>query len=146
MKRWVTLILLLLFVSLPIVIERNQSSLIREMSANEAGFYNVYVFWNVEDATEVSLAYSKLRAINTEEVRQALKISRLSYIHLEKNSLDDKYASSLTIGETPTFLVLDHRSVVLETTVAEDVPAFLRRQTVSGQLTADAGYPLRLWR
>lgn len=41
MKRWVSVLLLLLFVSIPIVIERDQNDLIRELSAKEDGFNRI---------------------------------------------------------------------------------------------------------
>ncbi|MCR2806533.1 hypothetical protein [Paenibacillus soyae] len=137
MKRWVTLLLLLLFVSIPIVIESDQGSLIREMSAREEGFYSIYVFWNEQDAADSLLGHFLLRAIHNEQARQALKISSVKYIQLDRSARGDRYFHRLGIRKTPAYVVLDHRRVVLETTDAEKVPAFLQQRVDYGQWTAD---------
>lgn len=99
------------------------------------------------DAPEVSheglndaesfLGRSTLHELDSEEARQALNISNVEYIRLDRSALRNRYAYRLGIRKTPVYVVLDHRGVVLETTDAEDIPAFLQQRAIGGSWTAD---------
>lgn len=134
MKRWVSLLLLIVFVSIPIVFAEDRHDLIQEMSAKEEGYYSVYVFWDKQATTDPNLLYLMLEPIDPLEVRQALNISNINIIELNKADLNYKYVQQLGIKRMPAFVVLDHRAIVLKTTNADDIPRFLRNPGGAGMI------------
>ncbi|MFF2886242.1 hypothetical protein [Paenibacillus sp. NPDC057967] len=129
MKRWVLLLLLIIFVCIPIVYEQDGAELIQEMAAEEIGYYHVYVFWDNEDAEESSLPESLLRPFDSETFRQSLHIARLQLVQLNHDDPNYRYAKVFEMKRTPTYVLLDHQKVLLETTEIEDIPRYIHGDT-----------------
>lgn len=128
MKRWVLLLLLIIFVCIPIVYEQDHADLLQEMAADEFGYYNVYVFWNKEENTEgSSLPASMLRPFDSEAFRQSLHIARVQVVQLSPHDPNYRFAKKFEIKHTPTYVLLDHQKVVLETNELGDISRYIQR-------------------
>ncbi|RJE85085.1 hypothetical protein D3P07_21165 [Paenibacillus sp. 1011MAR3C5] len=125
MKRWVLLLLLIIFVCIPIVYEHDHAELIQEMAAKEFGYYHVYVFWDNEGAEGSSLPASMLRPFDSEDFRQSLHIARLQVVQLNPQDPNYRYVKVFEMKRTPTYVLLDHQKVLLETSEIEDILHYL---------------------
>ncbi|REK71245.1 hypothetical protein [Paenibacillus paeoniae] len=132
MKRWVLLLLLILFVCLPIVYEQDEDDLIQDMLAEESGFYHIYVFWDDKDGEGTSVPASILGPFHSEAYRQSLHISRLQIVLSNPESPNYRYAKLFDLKRSPTYLLLDHQRILLETVQIEDIPSFIKNEGVLG--------------
>ncbi|RJX39035.1 hypothetical protein D3P09_16160 [Paenibacillus pinisoli] len=138
MKRWVLLLLLIIFVCIPIVYEQDHADFIQEMAADELGYYNVYVFWNKENAEGSLLPASLLRPFESDAFRQSLHIARVQVVQVNTNDPNYRLAKMFEIKHTPTYVLLDHQKVLLETTEFGDISRYIQGDAVSLSVRREA--------
>lgn len=123
MKRWVLLLLLIFFVCIPIVFEQDQGDMLQNMAAREAGSYHVYVFWEGEDNQPGKLLESIRPSFDD---REAINIAVWDFIRLNDETDPHAYfAKALNITQSPTYVVFDHKGIVLRTHASWELSLFL---------------------
>ncbi|MBH5320458.1 hypothetical protein I6N90_21930 [Paenibacillus sp. GSMTC-2017] len=115
MKRWVSLFLLTIFVCVLIIYSLKEAEIIRNMVAHDAGYYSIYVFCDDNSTDSKSITNNAISAIEPEDMRLWLEGSSVTFVSLSDEKKRKSYSKIINITKSPTYIIMDHREIVLET-------------------------------